>query len=290
MTASQVVVLAVIAVAVLAALAAFSIANRRTPPTWRDAVDGRALRSDKSHTPAAVVAAASDKAEGTAESEPEEPVAEEPVAEETVAVVEVPRVEEVSEEEAGVSRRQFFSRAMVALFGTFLASLGGSVLSYLWPNLSGGFGSDIDVGSLDEIRDQVFNPDGSISPLFRPDARAYIVPFTDEQLAGSQFEGKSLVAGGFMALWQRCVHLGCRVPWCNTSQGFECPCHGSKYNAAGEYESGPAPRNLDRFVVELQDGRLIIKTGEIIESPISPQKSADYPKGPSCITVEAGEG
>ncbi len=286
MTAAQIVLIAVIAVAVLAALAAFSIAARRTPPTWRDEVDGRALRSDKSRRPV-VAAVSAANAEEVSEPVPDEPVAEEPVA---VEAVEIPQLEEVSDEEAGVSRRQFFSRAMVALFGTFLATLGGSVLSYLWPNLSGGFGSDIDVGTLDEIRGQVFNPDGSISPLFRPDARAYIVPFTDDQLAGSQFEGKNLVAGGFMALWQRCVHLGCRVPWCNTSQGFECPCHGSKYNSAGEYESGPAPRNLDRFVVELRDGRLIIKTGEIIESPISPQKSAAYPKGPSCITVSAGEG
>ena len=39
-------------------------------------------------------------------------------------------------------------------------------------------------------------------------------------------------------------------PGATTSQGFECPCHGSKYNYAGEYEAGPAPRNLDRFEVE----------------------------------------
>ncbi len=45
-----------------------------------------------------------------------------------------------------------------------------------------------------------------------------------------------------MPLYQRCVHLGCRVPFCNSSKWFECPCHGSKYNEAGEYQLGPAPR------------------------------------------------
>ncbi len=93
-----------------------------------------------------------------------------------------------------------------------------------------------------------------------------------------------VVAGGMMALWQRCVHLGCRVPECESSQGFECPCHGSKYNFHGEYEDGPAPRNLDRFVVSLNDANeLIIDTGTVIETARSSVKTVEYPQGPSCI-------
>ena len=64
---------------------------------------------------------------------------------------------------------------------------------------------------------------------------------------------------GIMPLYQRCVHLGCRVPFCASSQWFECPCHGSKYNFAGEYQLGPAPRGMDRFAVKVderqRDGR-----------------------------------
>jgi cytochrome b6-f complex iron-sulfur subunit len=87
-----------------------------------------------------------------------------------------------------------------------------------------------------------------------------------------------------MALFQRCVHLGCRVPWCGPSQGFECPCHGSKYNSIGEYNAGPAPRNLDRFVVELNPANeLIIRTGSIIQTPRCLEPSVEYPQGPSCI-------
>ena len=281
MSATQVVLVAILAVAVLAALAAFSIASRRTAPSWRDELDGRALKSDRSKVPAVVGA----EVEPLVESVPDLPD-EEPAA---VQVVEVQRVEEVSPEEAGVTRRQFFNRATLALFGTFSLTMGGGMLAFMWPNLKGGFGSDIDAGTIDEIRTQVFQADGSITPLFRPDARAYIVPITDGELAASQFVDKGLAAGGFMALFQRCVHLGCRVPWCGTSQGFECPCHGSKYNYTGEYESGPAPRNLDRFVVELRDGRFIIKTGQIIESPRAPEKSVSYPQGPSCIAIESAE-
>ncbi|NNC42219.1 MAG: Rieske 2Fe-2S domain-containing protein, partial [Acidimicrobiia bacterium] len=69
------------------------------------------------------------------------------------------------------------------------------------------------------------------------------MPFEPSEAAGTAFDGIPVIAGGFTALWQKCVHLGCRVPWCASSQGFECPCHGSKYNAHGEYFAGPAPRN-----------------------------------------------
>jgi hypothetical protein len=59
-----------------------------------------------------------------------------------------------------------------------------------------------------------------------------------------------------MALYQKCAHLGCRVPFCEQSQWFECPCHGSKYNYAGEWQLGPAPNGLQRFTVTV-DGSTV---------------------------------
>jgi cytochrome b6-f complex iron-sulfur subunit len=87
------------------------------------------------------------------------------------------------------------------------------------------------------------------------------------------------------------VHLGCRVPWCHPSQGFECPCHGSRYNRVGEYEGGPAPRNLDRFPVEITpDSRLIIDTGTIIQTSRAPKKTVKYPQGASCLGISTVTG
>ena len=97
------------------------------------------------------------------------------------------------------------------------------------------------------------------------------------------FEGIGAVAEGLTGLWQKCVHLGCRVPWCSSSQGFECPCHGSKYNAHGEYEAGPAPRNLDRFALEVVAGRLVINTGAVRDTARSVAKTVQYPQGVSCL-------
>jgi cytochrome b6-f complex iron-sulfur subunit len=191
----------------------------------------------------------------------------------------------VSPEEGGVSRRQFFNRAITATFGTFLAAQGLYYLAFFWPKLTGGFGADIDAGPVADLRTQVFTPAGGILPLFIPEARAYLVPAPEQESA--QFEGQSVETDGLMALYMRCVHLGCRVPWCAPSQGFECPCHGSRYNSVGEYFGGPAPRNLDRFVVENQGGNFIIRTGSIIQTPRAPELSVQYPQGPSCISAVA---
>ena len=67
---------------------------------------------------------------------------------------------------------------------------------------------------------------------------------------------------GIVALYQKCPHLGCRVPSCVTSQWFECPCHGSQYNQVGEKKAGPAPRGMDRFPVTIAaNGDVTVNTG-----------------------------
>ena len=292
MSTPQILIVSIGAVCLLAALAVFAIAHRRgggKETDWRSALSKEALAADVSEATAPILTAAvpiqpeAEPIDEQMETVEEAPAAapEAPVA---VSVAEVQRVVEMSPEEAGVTRRQFFNRALLATWGGYLGLLGLSMLAFFWPKLSGGFGSKVDAGLVEDIRAQIFLPDGSVQPLFIPDARAYIMPF--DETAGQQFEGKGVVAGGLTALWQKCVHLGCRVPWCSTSQGFECPCHGSKYNLVGEYEAGPAPRNLDRFVVEVtEDGRFIIDTGTVIQTARATVKTVPYPQGPSCVAI-----
>ena len=283
-------VLVVVALfAILGAIGAFAIAFRRSQADRPDPTAGVSAETRRADQSLAGV-----RVEPLPVAEPEvaveapgdaEPVAEEPEGELVsagVTLVEEQRVVELSPEESGVSRRQFFNRALLTTFGAFLGLQGLNYLAFFWPKLSGGFGSDVDAGAVEDIRAQTVAPDGSVVPVFVPEARAYIVPAPDQLSA--QFEGKSVEAGGLMAIFQRCVHLGCRVPWCATSIGFECPCHGSKYNFVGEYFAGPAPRNLDRFVVEVRNGdRFIVRTGSIIETPRVVTQSVAYPQGPSCI-------
>lgn len=182
------------------------------------------------------------------------------------------------------TRRRFLNRSLTAFAASIGLQFGTGMLAFLWPKRRrGSFGSRIDLGDVDDLVARTRTPGGSVTPIAIPAAQAYVVP-VNEDISGSQFDGDGLVIGGLMVLWHRCVHLGCRVPYCAESQGFECPCHGSKYNLHGEYEDGPAPRNLDRFIVSIDDNnRLIADTGQVIETPRARNKSVEYPQGPSCI-------
>jgi cytochrome b6-f complex iron-sulfur subunit len=279
MSATAIFITALVAVGIVVAAGVFTVAWRRGPtagPIVGEFDKAAAKRDMSAHAPA-----------------PAAPVAEEPVAvaeEEPPPAIEDARVP-VSPEDLGVTRRKFLNRAALGLFGGgFLGSLGISMLAFLWPKLKGGFGSKINAGPLAALRSQVVVGDGTIRPVFFPEAQAWLVPMEGSKIPGSSFEGLPVVAGaeggdaGLMALWQKCVHLGCRVPECASSQGFECPCHGSKYNYHGEYDSGPAPRNLDRFALEVDgQGNLIIDTGAVVETPRATVKTIAYPQGPSCL-------
>ncbi len=291
MSATNLALIGVAVVAIFGAIGAFAVAFRRsqggaekqTDPTAGVSSETRAADRSMEGVTVAPIVVEEELPEPEQEEEPEEEEFEPEHA--GVQIVQSQRVVEVSAEEGGVSRRQFFNRAITATFGSFLALQGLYYLAFFWPKLTGGFGADIDAGLITDLENQVHTSDGAVLPLFIPEAKAYLVPAPPT--LSEQFAGKSVEAGGLMALFQRCVHLGCRVPWCATSQGFECPCHGSKYDAIGEYFGGPAPRNLDRFVVELVDDRFIIKTGTVIQTPRAPTRSVVYPQGPSCISIVA---
>jgi len=64
---------------------------------------------------------------------------------------------------------------------------------------------------------------------------------------------------GMHAISSVCTHLGCIVAI--TETGFQCPCHGSKYNASGKVIGGPAPRNLAWLEISQDvDGTLAVDT------------------------------
>jgi len=278
MSTTQILVFAFAGLALVALAAIFSIAFRRggdgdTPPRI-GRLDRKARTRDRKGARDRKRARADDADEPAADAEEDAPVAAEPPDDREL----------VDADTMGVTRRQFFNRGLGGVFGLFLAQFGIAALAFMWPKLrAGGFGSKIIAGRAEDLAAQVFLSDGRVSPLFVPAAQSYVVPFQGDTV-GTSFEGLPVVAGGLMALWQRCVHLGCRVPQCQASQGFECPCHGSKYNYHGEYEDGPAPRNLDRFVVEIDEtGQFIIDTGTVIQTSRASTKSTEYPQGPSCI-------
>jgi cytochrome b6-f complex iron-sulfur subunit len=95
--------------------------------------------------------------------------------------------------------------------------------------------------------------------------------------------------GELFALSQACPHLACRVPYCEASGRFQCPCHGSEFTLAGEWLNGPAPRGLDRYPIQIRDGLVVVDTRELMEGP--KQGVLDHfrePLGGSCTPTEHG--
>ena len=182
-----------------------------------------------------------------------------------------------------VSRRDFFRRSLLTSLMVFGAEFGGGTIAFLWPNLKGGFGSQIEAGNLQQILNDLRGGE----PVYNGTGRFYIVPYDGRATAEADYEADGTAAQGIMPLYQRCVHLGCRVPFCGASKWFECPCHGSKYNNAGEYQLGPAPRGMDRFSVEIDgSGAVVVDTARVV---LGPPRGTDTirqpPEGPFCVAA-----
>jgi len=199
----------------------------------------------------------------------------------------IPPSPQVFDEEAlGVTRRQFLNRSILGLFGLSLAGFGASVVGFLWPTLSGGFGSKVSAGSLGDVRSKI---SATKSPVYIPEARSYLNPYPAIEVGNAKKSGAyadPILAGmelGLVALYQKCPHLGCRVPWCQSSQWFECPCHGSQYNRVGEKKGGPAPRGMDRFALTIANGQVVIDTKTVfLGPPIGTNTTGQEAEGPHC--------
>ncbi len=192
----------------------------------------------------------------------------------------------VDEEELGLSRRQFFNRGILASLALAAGGFGASLLAFLWPSSSGGFGGKVAAGT--SLNDMLSYNTDKKQPFYIPEARAYVVPYPKVDLPKAKtVYAPTVYAGmekGIVALYQKCVHLGCRVPWCDTSQWFECPCHGSKYSRVGEKKGGPAPRGLDRFAVYISGQDVTIDTGLIVLGPpIGTDTTGQGAEGPPCV-------
>jgi cytochrome b6-f complex iron-sulfur subunit len=196
------------------------------------------------------------------------------------------------EESLGVTRRQVLNRGIVATMTMALAGFGAATVAMLWPTLKGGFGDKIRAGKYDEIMSEIAD---SGQPFYVGAGRFYIQPYPKDAVpAAKKVAAYAAVIksydAGVVALYQKCPHLGCRVPWCKTSQWFECPCHGSQYNRVGEKKGGPAPRGMDRFVAEVDGGgNVVVDTKLVIPGPpIGTNTTGQEAEGPHCIGAVGG--
>jgi cytochrome b6-f complex iron-sulfur subunit len=136
------------------------------------------------------------------------------------------------------SRRSFTRNATLGAVGIVVAQITGAFVWLLWPNKTGAFGGEITVGAANV-------PAVGGDPFRHSQGQFYVVN-TDN---------------GVLALWWKCPHLGCTVPFIAGENEFICPCHGSVYQYDGARVSGPAPRGLDIMpMTVLDDGAITVDT------------------------------
>ena len=138
-----------------------------------------------------------------------------------------------------VSRRDFIGLA--SLGAVLLSSL--TVLTGIFrmskPNVRYEEATKFKIGKIENF------PVGTVQKL---DERGVFIFATDE---------------GLHAISSVCTHLGCIVAVTDT--GFQCPCHGSRYNEQGKVVGGPAPRNLAWLEISQSvDGSLEVDTAKAV--------------------------
>src|SRR4030042_3081900 len=144
--------------------------------------------------------------------------------------------------------RPFLTRR-VFILGGFWSTLGLAVVGLLGPSLDFAWTRDPAGGARPVRVRKESVPKPGDDPVRVPEGRFFLVNLEP----GVTPNGEE-TEGGLLALWQRCPHLGCTVPWrpdfsfLGRTGWFRCPCHGSTFTKEGGIlVFGPSSRPMDRF-------------------------------------------
>ncbi|OGO36369.1 MAG: hypothetical protein A2Z03_04050 [Chloroflexi bacterium RBG_16_56_8] len=149
-----------------------------------------------------------------------------------------------------LTRREFLNYAWLASLGFVLVvGFGGATYFFSFPRFKAGeFGGVFALGKAGDVLPKPDDP-----PIHNQEGKFWLAN----------------VNGAIIALYDVCVHLGCLYDWQTVSGRFECPCHGSKYTKDGTYIEGPAPRSLDRMVIQFVAGNQPLATSDAKGDPLA---------------------
>ena len=173
-----------------------------------------------------------------------------------------------------MTRRNFIRLSFWSGLGLTLLGSVAATLDFLYPRGIKGFGGPVPAGNASEF------PRGG-DPQHNIIGQFWLMNLDPaESRPGGSGGGE-----GMLALWHRCPHLGCTVPWRSGfafegDQGwFRCPCHGSTYTKSGIRVFGPAPRSMTTMKVDIDDGgNITVQTGDrLAGSPDNPQRAVSHP-------------
>jgi cytochrome b6-f complex iron-sulfur subunit len=177
----------------------------------------------------------------------------------------------------GLSRRQLLRGVVGVTAGLIGIESVGAGIVMIYPTLIGKFGSKITLQPKSKYPAALpkdFDIENGIGVVYESTALSYICHLSADTpwlLQGQDLQNvldsenivKDTDGTYWIAIYQRCVHLGCKFNFRTDCRSFKCPCHGSHYNCDGEWLSGPAPRSNDRFAIDVSGKNVIVDTGKL---------------------------
>jgi len=82
-------------------------------------------------------------------------------------------------------------------------------------------------------------------------------------------------AGKYVAVSNRCAHLGCPVRFVEAAGNFICPCHGGVYDFQGKRIGGPPVRPLDQFQTRVRNGQVELGPRYSVTNQMEPVRARD---------------
>ena len=162
-----------------------------------------------------------------------------------------------------VTRRRILRLGFFTALAAMLGGIGATVINTVYPRGVTGFGGPVAVPA-----SQIPKP--GAPPMQNVEGHFLLVNLAPDE--GRLAADDAPTSGGLLALWWKCPHLGCTVPWRGDAVSphdddsrrgnFICPCHGSTYTKAGVRYFGPAPRSLDTMEIEVTKTGITVQTGK----------------------------
>lgn len=148
------------------------------------------------------------------------------------------RLKSKKEYDADLGRRDFLSLVLKGGISALLLGFIAPALAYIWPVIRRGPLKDrVKVCNVDEL------PVWGVKKVVISGSAVLVIR----------------TPKGFKALSAICTHLGCIVNWNGQKKEIECPCHAGFFDVDGKVISGPPPKALPSYTVQVVGDEVFVK-------------------------------